>query len=739
MASSPSTQTKPSAVRQETASWIERALKQERPFDPYLAWADLTDFWASASYDDDREGDSSTTEWVELVLKFPSEWWSKARTSNDPVEQAARQSGASSVGLRRRLDPGQLYLGVAVRVADLGDLVPALDQLGFSCQLSAPRSPRVTPSLDTQSIDLLLSSLRPAAFQEADLRGTLPLNTNAITEHSHREVLVGIVDDGFPVGNSALWLSRTEKKSPLRALWLQAGEHFKKKDDKRRGGALKSQRDRRGIAAVRGFSDVTTGTSSERRQFLYGVELTGMALKHQLAEAAFYEKTNYCMPLRQQRHGFLVSSVLAAQKDPLARFRPDSKATPAPSGIVAVHLPARSVVDTSGGSLANYVIDGIYYCLAHASPGQHVIVNLSYGMHAGPHDGTSTLEGAFKHLLDTYNGKSGKPCLHLVLAAGNSHEAECHVQGKLHSKLNGSNAQSFFFRLAPDGSAPSFIEVYLDKPRANDVRVSLTPPGLDKPAISSRQGGMAVYNAKEWSRDKKVLSAAIVFPNVPTQSAKQSLALCAMAPTRVADLKDELGRPANMRAADGVWQLTIENLGDQVVDFHAWIERNDVAPGRRLGGRQARFLPVDTKPVPECTLSGIATFHHERAHIVGAGFIGSQSVSDYSAAGPALWVEQRVEGPSVVVPIDTSRAVSGLRCEGALRGVGLHASGTSIAAAAYTRLLAARLASGADATSDEALVQLPAAFAATPPPIETLGSKDHAAAFLRGEYRRVLL
>jgi hypothetical protein len=720
--------------------WRQR-VSAGQPCDPYLVWAGMTNFWASADALSEEQRNRRGEPYIPLLLDLGADASSRKERVPSLRDALRGRTEDPPLVLYRRDDQRQRFIGVAARKSFLNIWLDLLGELGIAAQLGAPRSPRENPYLDTQSIrdpSKYIADVRPlhvarssnterAILGKSSTSALQPRQRDARTGRGLEPPLVGIVDDGFPVGSEALPASTSGVR--LLGLWHQAADIASRDKQPHLVG-------RRGRATVFGFTKVTTGTTHSAGkaspQFLYGAELRANNLMHKHKGPTFYQETNYCVPLRQARHGFQIASVVAADRDPMSRVRNEAS-TPAPSDLVAVHLPARSVLDTSGGSLASHVIDGIYYCLAHATPGQNVVVNLSYGTQAGPHDGTSMLERAFVHLLDTYNGQGGLPCLHLVLAAGNSHEAECHSDGVLYGKGLPDNSKTLHFKLPPDDATPSFIEVYF--PKDSKVRVSLTPPGHTLPALQATVGEAATYSPSGWDGRGPQLSAAIVFPKVPVQSTLQQLALCALAPTRVAELKDELDQPANMLAASGVWQLTLQNEG-QTTSFHAWIERDDVAPGRRQGGRQTRFLNTENGPTPSSTLSGIATFWHPRAYVVGAATNSSQRISDYSAAGPAILVEKRVEGPDVVVPIDTGLTVPGVRCGGATRGVGVRASGTSIAAAAYTRLLADWLArNGGRAERPDALIGT--APSATPPPIETLGYKEHAQAFLRGEYRRV--
>ncbi len=93
--------------------------------------------------------------------------------------------------------------------------------------------------------------------------------------------------------------------------------------------------------------------------------------------------------------------------------------------------------DTIGGSALgdylvanNAIIDGFDYVFRYAdSVGKPAVCNLSWGMHTGPHDGTSLFDLALEDLLNTPNPKTkvarGRA---LVGACGNSAQHEMHVK-----------------------------------------------------------------------------------------------------------------------------------------------------------------------------------------------------------------------------------------------------------------------------------------------------------------------
>ena len=98
--------------------------------------------------------------------------------------------------------------------------------------------------------------------------------------------------------------------------------------------------------------------------------------------------------------------------------------------IVCVQLPVAASEDTSGATLDDYGLDAVRYILDRADEIARarkcgrlpVVINFSYGIVAGPHDGTSDLEVAIDDLI------AARPKTYVVLPAGNSELERLHAR-----------------------------------------------------------------------------------------------------------------------------------------------------------------------------------------------------------------------------------------------------------------------------------------------------------------------
>lgn len=406
-----------------------------------------------------------------------------------------------------------------------------------------------------------------------------------------------------------------------------------------------------------------------------------------------------------------------------------------------VQLPDDTVLDTAGGSLASHVLDGIHHAVAEARPGQNVIVNLSFGTYSGPHDGTSLFERALVELLDHHHDRraGSRKRLHVVLPAGNAHLQRVHAGGTLH---RGDPPYELLWKVLPDNAADAFVEIWL--PIDSNIEVDVTPPAGDVLKVGPA-AALATLERAGGGREPGFVGA-VFRQKGPPQGPNKTLVLVACRATRPESPQfgDRSGSaPAGRPGPHGVWRIALSLPRSaarlEAERFDAWIQRSDAAPARGrhargFRGRQSYFLEPEVSAVePLGTLNGIATLVHPRAHVIGASRRSDDSLSPYSAGGPGAGTPHRFEGPDAVVPVDESLNQPGLLLRGAASGARLRVSGTSMAAAVYTRMLYERLASDPDATD----VVGPAPLEDTRRPPRVAGAPLHADPMHRGERRRI--
>jgi hypothetical protein len=405
----------------------------------------------------------------------------------------------------------------------------------------------------------------------------------------------------------------------------------------------------------------------------------------------------------------VVLDVAVGSPDPL-EFPP--KAPPGdPADFIFVQLPRATVADTSGGSLDSHALDAMFYAaLQRNAVAWHarLVTNLSYGVYGKPHDGTSLFERAVERLLDSPVGTN----MELVLPAGNSHLLRTHAGGTL--RANRVLPPKLRWHVPADCTCESTMQIWL--PLGNNVEINITAPDGSGPFQ------LLPTQAQIWTVGGKLRSAGVHATSV-ADSLGLTMVFIGVSPTRrvanpVASALTILGgntAPSVGWAPPGVWTVELVNADlHNDVRFAARIERGGGAPGSRdrhrdSGRRQAYFVEEALSPeTPTGTLNGIATAIHERIHVVGAMQAQDEQLSRYSAAGPFYKVDHttqpptvnpQLSGPTKVTVGDRSRHVPGVRAAGCRTRAIAEVDGTSIAAAAYTRLLARELSGGAAPTS----------------------------------------
>lgn len=377
--------------------------------------------------------------------------------------------------------------------------------------------------------------------------------------------------------------------------------------------------------------------------------------------------------------------------------------------LIAVQLPSAIVEDTSLAGLAPQVLDALMYMLDRADkiaasngvPYLPLVVNLSYGMVAGPHDGTGAIERVIEDVLDSVNTDPQKPLLRVVLPAGNTLLTRGHARFTLETK---DPPFDLHWRVQPDDWTESFLEIWYpakdSSNSATDLLVTISSPAGDVLGPFDETTGYA------WTTATGVLAQIDFYPAVAPGTRK--LIKISLAPTGSAG-------PAPALAPAGLWRVSVTNNGKgRVKDIHAWIQRDDTPHGYPRRGRQSyfdddqyhrfddggRWIESDEHPLTkksyvkrEGTLNAIATGSKS---IVVAGLRRSDwKPARYSASGPAVPPARGApnpRGPEAMRPSDDTPSHHGLLAAGSRSGSCVALYGTSVAAPQTTHWVAGNLA-----------------------------------------------
>lgn len=382
------------------------------------------------------------------------------------------------------------------------------------------------------------------------------------------------------------------------------------------------------------------------------------------------------------QHGYGVMDLAAGGSSPLVTG-PPPLGTPAAcmQPIVFVQLESIERRDTSISSLGVAVLDGLRWMIdrverhhypAPSDPGRdpatRLVVNISYGGLAGPHDGTSVLEAAIDELVEQRDN------LVVVLSAGNSYDEELKVHGEL--DVSHDHPGELHWEIQQDDRTDSFLEIWFDgdadAPVLDEIEIVVRPPSGPPQAIK-------VDSSRVLPGDGSGRPiAGAFFRRHVANGDNSAMCLVAIGPT----VGDGNCAPA------GTWTVTIVNHSNTVVHLHAWIERDDYVAGN-LNRRQQSWL-ADPGNGTVTSTYGLSSMAHGKHTVVVGGYCLSDGMAAVdTASGPSRGNDAR-DGPDLSAPSDENRALRGVLVAGSTTGVVNRLSGTSAAAPSVTRLLADR-------------------------------------------------
>jgi hypothetical protein len=236
--------------------------------------------------------------------------------------------------------------------------------------------------------------------------------------------------------------------------------------------------------------------------------------------------------------------------------------------IIFVQLPMRTVQDTSGrGTMTSDVVNALKYIVSQCDSSAQIVVNLSWGTLAGPHNGTSVLERAIDDLINNLGGR-----LQVAVPAGNGYQSRTHAN----FTLAPGASQTLRWRTQPDDATESYLELWFEQ--GVDLQMHITlPDGRVLPAVNK---GFFYKYAEPFHDPSSLLG--VYYPSIAPHGETGQCILLAVAPT----VSLQGTRPV---APHGVWQITVTNVSAMPAVIDGYIERDDVALGTRRGARQSYF------------------------------------------------------------------------------------------------------------------------------------------------------
>ncbi len=395
-------------------------------------------------------------------------------------------------------------------------------------------------------------------------------------------VLVGIVDTGIALSNSRFRSADGETR--FIAAWQQSAPFIDQSDlpcgQEIYASDIQAKLKEHSQSDVLGYVDETAFNRD-----LYLTEPTKPAGQRDLEMAA--------------AHGTHVLDLAAgldpdgSQADLADRLR-----------LIAVNLPAQYAHGTAGGFLAYFAVFAIDRIIHLADAlwkrnnpdkdgGYPLVINFSYGMTAGPKDGTHVFERAIERILQEREarqrrtGSKGAP-IRLLLPAGNDNLERCAASCVLgckdkHHANTGDEAQpsvTLPWRILPADTTANFVEIWFESRSQddlitlmNDLVVSVSPPGTGDMTLEPLQLG----------RYQDLGSFARVYVSASETKPGQSrlaLLIC-VAPT----VSDNARAPI---APAGLWQVKVEYNGEPV-DTSFYVQSDQSAVRTSKTGRRSYF------------------------------------------------------------------------------------------------------------------------------------------------------
>lgn len=512
--------------------------------DPYLAWAE-TDRFRAYQLPIAPCDDAPLPEWLPLIIELaPDSVVAELVCVCDPAWLMISAAYLREKGLR--------YCTARARSGFFSALQQPgrLAQIVLRYELGLP--------VDHHTAPLTHSAHRPA-----------PASADEETGRRLCGTVLGVIDGGLAMAHRDFLDERGEPR--VKYFWRQ---------DERHGSRWRG---------VHGAPLDPVRAGAVPPPMGYGHELTS----HQIGEAmrahtrngvvdedALYQHLQLWDLALQTNHGTHVMS-LACAPTPYVRSvasdgcssdftqQADAAST---CDLIAVQLDWSNVLDTSGGAMNVSILDGLLYMLSRCTDDARLVVNISWGTLAGPHDGTSILEAAMDQLIKLREGR-----LDIVVPAGNGYQSRTHANSTLmfgeHLDLNWS--------VQPDDHSQSFLELWFCDPEEAqvplvDLWISVQPPGF-----SASLPPICMGNAAVWPQAETPI-CALIFPKRTALGRLGTCALLALAPTT--------SQLAHTPLADaGVWRVRVHNHGLNPVTVDAYIERDDVALGSHTGARQSYF------------------------------------------------------------------------------------------------------------------------------------------------------
>jgi len=396
--------------------------------------------------------------------------------------------------------------------------------------------------------------------------------------------------------------------------------------------------------------------------------------------------------------------------------------------LLTVQLPATVTLNTSGAYVSPFVMAGVAHILQRAFLMSQVegfpipvVINFSYALSGGPHNGLHFLERAIDTLVqahldrlaEQFPTKPTRAVVEVVLPSGNRVLARGHAEiaGPASGRGN-KTALTLPWRVQPGDESPNFLEIWMPRD-ASGLELWITPPGGS--AIRVQGLGPSQALVMHPAGDPASVIGRISLDRQRGNPASDGIVrkkrvLIALTPSCMPAASEQEPAPS------GLWQVELKARVSEGEKIEAWIQRDDAPLGYHRQGRQSYFDdPLyerwdasgdinheDSGPSVvrrSGTLNGIATGRastvigpsmtrnpKESLKYAPVGGHGERASAAYGAASSPT-----MRQPDASAEADRSKVAAGVIAAGAASGSRVAMNGSSVAAPQFARHLAEEL------------------------------------------------
>lgn len=521
------------------------------------------------------------------------------------------------------------------------------------------------------------------------------LDDSAIPSDLTQACIIAVIDDAIPFAHESFRL--TGNYSRVAAFWAQDAAFSA---DGVPGADLPFGIEWRGTGIDRLLARLASG------------DLPDEDALYRAAGVLDFARPSHPSAAYDRGHGAAVATMAAGfgTDDPAARNFP----------LIAVSLPPKVIEDSMGTSSPPYLMAGIVFIIQRArrlcrfietrrglTPGSlrlPVVINISYGLTAGPRDGSSL----FERFMDAVSADDPPDLgpVRFVLPIGN------HRQAMLVGVL--APGEGVGWRLPPDDQTPNAVEIWgPDLPERPDAPLKVHVSGPNIPAAvtnfteegqvavlvdnANREVARAYYTPHRYSRPERWREGItiITMPTCP-------------------------GEPDGHYAPSGDWHIRID-AGAQPGKYEISVQRDEIIPGFHREARQSMLIDPDYEPLMEngfvrredpvppharVRRSGTISAYCGGAEVIRIGAVEGTDIAPARRASIYSGHLRDNDNGDVQAIADRSADAAGVLVCGRNSGSRWLCSGTSIASPQITRWLAGEMAAGNRPTDRPAVIDL---------------------------------